>query len=71
MYAACPAGKPADEKDQSDSDAQDQQSQLDTQDQRIEQNQVDQQGQDNERSAMLQAASTIARSPAKHGEDRQ
>ena len=47
-------------KDQSDSDAQDQQSQLDSQDQEMKQNQVDQQGQDSERQAMLQAASTMA-----------
>ena len=47
-------------KDQSDSDAQDQQSQMDSQDQEMKQNQVDQQGQDNERAAMLQAASTMA-----------
>ena len=47
-------------KNQSDSDAQDQQSQMASQDQEMKQNQVEQQGQDNERAAMLQAASTMA-----------
>ena len=47
-------------KNQSDSDAQDQQSQMASQEQEMKQNQVEQQGQDNERAAMLQAASTMA-----------
>ena len=47
-------------KDNSDSDAQDQQRQLDSQDQEMKQNQVEQEGQDKNRAAMLQAASTMA-----------
>ena len=47
-------------KDQSDSDAQDQQSQLASQDQEMQQDQVEQEGQDKNRAAMLQAAATMA-----------
>ena len=47
-------------KDNSAADAQDQQSQLDSQDQEMKQNQVAQEGQDKNRAAMLQAASTMA-----------
>jgi hypothetical protein len=47
-------------KDQSDSAAQDQQSQLDVADSQMKQDQTAQQGDDAERQAMLQAASTMA-----------